>query len=145
MRSEGVSMSGVAVEAEAALARCVEAMHDALHMAVFDALPKSFQVDEEGSGGALVDTVAQRLEWEQGTEIQRIDDLVNQLDRNFALLEAAVTRLPDAPVEMLDSDIAALNTEASLLAQQMIDTYDEAEALSAKLEAEIAAYSVPPM
>ncbi|ORC91807.1 uncharacterized protein TM35_000054030 [Trypanosoma theileri] len=137
-------MSRPIVEAEVALSRCVEAMRDALLTTVKDALPQSTGSPDTTSAECdLVDTAAQRLEWESGVEQQRIGRIVDELDRHFAELERALTALPDVPIALLDRDIAWLNTEASSLAQAMISTYDEAESLAAKLEGEIVTQSVP--
>ncbi|KAH9586548.1 hypothetical protein LSM04_008917 [Trypanosoma melophagium] len=137
-------MSRPIVDAEVALSRCIEAMHDALLATVGDALPQSTGSPEATSAGCdLVDTAAQRLEWELVVEKQRVGRIVDELDRQFAELERAVSLLPDVPLALLDRDIALLNTEASSLAQAMVLTYDEAELLAAKLESEIVSQSVP--
>ncbi|KEG14194.1 hypothetical protein DQ04_00581120 [Trypanosoma grayi] len=137
-------MSGPIVDAEAALARCVEAMRETLLSALGDALPQSTETPEAtGLGEGLVDTVAQRLEWESDVEQQRIARLVDGLDQHFAALERSVLGLPDAQVEALDRDIAWLGAEASSLAQALVGVYDEAEALAARLEREVATQQVP--
>ncbi|RNF18681.1 uncharacterized protein Tco025E_04377 [Trypanosoma conorhini] len=137
-------MSGPVVDAEVALARCIEAMHSTLLAAVADALPQSTEAAEAaGAGEGVVDTVAQRLEWEMGVERQRIDGLVGGLEQHFAALEHALLALPDIPADSIDRDIERLNAEAASLAQAMVAAYDEAEALAAQLEHEINSQPVP--
>ncbi|RNF10050.1 hypothetical protein TraAM80_01788 [Trypanosoma rangeli] len=138
------AMSGPVVDAEVALARCIEAMHTTLLASVTDALPQSTESMEASDAGVgVVDTVAQRLEWEMGVERQRIDKLVGGLEQHFAALERAVSSLPDIPADSIDRDIERLNTEAASLAQTMMAAYDEAEALAAQLEHEINSQPVP--
>ncbi|EAN99713.1 hypothetical protein, conserved [Trypanosoma cruzi] len=137
-------MSGPVVNAETALARCIEAMHDTLQASVADALPQSTELSEvTGAAVELVDTAAQRLEWELGVERQRIDRLVGGLDQHFSVLEHAVSSLPDVPVASIDRDIEKLNAEASSLAQAIVAAYDEVESLAAQLEHEINFQPVP--
>nr|CCC94684.1 conserved hypothetical protein [Trypanosoma congolense IL3000] len=136
-------MSSQIVEVEAALMHCIKSMHNALLETVQDALPQSGGGAVEGEhGGELVDTMAHQLEWEHNVEQQRIDRVVDEVDRHFSALESAVKLLPDVSVASLDHDIEVLNAEATMLAQTMINTYDEAEALSALLQKEIEAQKI---
>ncbi|CBH16948.1 uncharacterized protein TEOVI_000899000 [Trypanosoma equiperdum] len=137
-------MSGPVVEAEAALMHCVGAMYNALLETVDDAHPR-FTADVAGKNSSieLVDTEVYQLEREHNAERQRVGRIADELERHFAALEGAIRALPDDPVASLDRDIELLNTEALSLAQAMIETYDEADALAELLQSEVETRKVP--
>ncbi|XQJ27529.1 hypothetical protein NXY56_003529 [Leishmania guyanensis] len=160
-------MSEAVVRAERELYAYVVALQNALQVAAEDAMPQSLwdgtgeedgvlgnTVADESHQGGIPDTLIQQVERETALERRRIQELLHrQLAPQRAALCASIVQLGggqdasgniiDVPVAVLDQEIAAAATESAELGRRMVELYDEAAWLAARIEAEVMGKSVP--
>ncbi|KAK7200391.1 hypothetical protein NESM_000093200 [Novymonas esmeraldas] len=147
-------MSEAVVRAERELYAYVLALQSVLLASTEDAMPQSLWGGADSGGGGVPDTLLQQVECETAQERQRIHRLVRQqLAPQLASLRVAIVQLGggqdaaggvvDVPVATLDQEIAAAAAESAALGRRMVELYDEAALLAARIEAEMMDTAVP--
>lgn len=154
-------MSEAVVRAERELLAYITALQDVLRMAAEDAVPESLWDGDnlnadDGSGDTLQmpDTLQQRVERETAQEKHRVHELLRRrVAPQHATLCAALVQLGggqdaagnvmDVPVDVLDGEIAAAAAESAELGRRMVELYDEATEMAARIEAEVLSATIP--
>lgn len=95
----------------------------------------------------LPETLQQRLEWEAGSEQQRLDPYLRAVKQRMGQLKQAIVllgggatqggRVVDVPVAVLDRDIELLSMENTRLGDLFLQRYGEAEVLAQRVEQRI--------
>jgi hypothetical protein len=133
-------MSESVSRCEHALLQTVNLMHLSLRDVIALA-PPCVATEEEA---ATVDRAAIELERQRSQEKERVSRLVQQLDRQFRALEHTIGEcLYDVPVDVMDADLDALNSENLMLADQIIAAYDEAAVLTTRIESCVKCSRIP--
>ncbi len=133
-------MSESVTRCEVALLQTVHLMHACLRDAIVLAPACTVTAEE----ALAVDSAAMELERQRAAERQRILLMVRRLDGQFQELAQVIGAcLHDVPLAAMDAEIEALNEENLQLADHIMEAYDEAAQLAAKIEERVHTVQVP--
>lgn len=132
-------MALIVQQAELELGNTLQLMHETLQSVLLSTAP--YSVDKRTAKD--IDTAAVLLQQEQETLRQSVAESARRLDVQLSVLIASVERLCDVPVPDLNERLRQVNATHTALGDKMVQLYDQAAALSARLEEEVMEAPIP--